>query len=199
MKPNRPAVRLLPLVALAVPAVLAGCRGGEQSGLEPLGELTMDVTSTAFDDGEPIPRKHTGEGEDLSPPLVWSGVPEGTAELALVCDDPDAPTPQPWLHWVIYKIPPQTKGLVEGVPNDPELERPAGALQGKNSWDSGRTIGYRGPMPPPGHGEHRYFFKLFALDEPVDLGPGATKDQLLDAMTDHILAEGRLMGTYERK
>jgi Raf kinase inhibitor-like YbhB/YbcL family protein len=126
-------------------------------------------------------------------------VPEGTQQLALICDDPDAPTPEPWVHWVIYGINADVRKLPEGVPNEPQLAKPIAARQGKNSWDSGATIGYRGPMPPPGHGTHHYHFKLYALDKPLDLAHSATKKQLLAAMKDHILAQAELIGTYERK
>lgn len=160
----------------------------------------MEITSTAFKPGEPIPAKYTDDGDDVSPPLAFSGVPEGTHELALICDDPDAPSPKkprpdPWVHWVLYKIPPQTKALAEGVPGSARLDDPPGALQGKNSWP---TTGYRGPAPPPGSGTHRYFFKLYALDTELELEPGADKAALLKAMSDHVLGEGELVGTYER-
>jgi len=160
--------------------------------------VKITVTSSAFKDGSPIPKKHTGEGEDVSPALSWSGVPAGTQELALICDDPDAPTPEPWVHWVIYKIPAAATGLPEGVAKTAQLKEPAGALQGKNSWPDGENTGYGGPMPPPGHGRHRYYFKLYALKAPLAVQAGLTKKQLLAQMSGKILAEGQLMGTYER-
>jgi len=160
--------------------------------------MTIELTSTAIAEGKPIPKKYTGEGQDVSPPLAWSNLPEGTEELALICDDPDAPTAEPWVHWVIYKIPADANGLPEGVDTSPQLNQPAGAMQGKNSWTSGRTIGYRGPMPPPGHGRHRYFFKLYALDTKLAVEPGASKNELLEKMSGHVLGEGQLVGTYER-
>ena len=150
--------------------------------------MTMTITSTAFAARSQIPRKHTGEGEDVSPPLAWEGVPDGTREFALICDDPDAPVPEPWVHWVLYKIPASRTSLAEGDN--------AGALEGKTGWG---TAGYRGPMPPPGHGVHRYHFKLYALDEPLSLSAGASKDALLSEMEGHILGEAELIGTYERK
>lgn len=161
--------------------------------------MSFKLSSTAFEPGKVIPRKHTGEGGDVSPPLSWEHVPDGTKEFALICDDPDAPTPQPWVHWVIYGISAEVRHLPEGIKNDPKLTQPILALQGKNSWDSGKTIGYRGPMPPPGHGTHHYHFKLYALDTPLELAPGATKDQLLRAMKGHVVALAELIGTYERK
>ncbi len=161
--------------------------------------MTIKVTSSAFKNGQPIPAKYTGEGQDISPPIAWSDLPEGTKELVLICDDPDAPTEEPWVHWVIYKIPPEATGLPEGVSVKARLKTPPGTLQGKNSWPSGQTIGYRGPMPPPGLGTHRYFFHLYALEAKMVVEPGIDKQTVLDEIEDHILAEGELLGTYERR
>ncbi|MFW6066469.1 MAG: YbhB/YbcL family Raf kinase inhibitor-like protein [Planctomycetota bacterium] len=156
--------------------------------------MSMKLTSTAFDNGQTIPGRYTGDGEDLSPPLSFSGVPEQAKELALIADDPDAP-PHTWVHWVIYKIPPTVDGLDEGVEATPQPSSPAGALQGKNDFGN---IGYGGPMPPKGHGPHHYHFKLYALDSELDLDAGATKQELLDTMEGHIVAEGELVGLYQR-
>ena len=177
----------------------SGSSVAEVTGEEGGKAMAIRITSPAFQSGQPIPKKYTGEGADVSPPLEWSGIPEGTQELALICDDPDAPTPEPWVHWVLYKIPPDVTKLPENLPKTPKLDNPPGALQGKNSWTSGQTIGYRGPMPPPGHGRHRYYFRIYALNTKLNLPPGATKKELMNAMKGHILAEGELMGTYERK
>lgn len=160
--------------------------------------MTLQVTSPAFTQGHPIPKKYTGEGADVSPPLAWSDVPEGTKELVLICDDPDAPTDEPWVHWVIYKLPATTTGLPEGVPRKPRLKLPPGALQGRNSWPGQESIGYRGPMPPPGHGTHRYHFKLYAIEAHLICEPGMDKKAIMSEIKDHILAEGVLMGTYQR-
>ena len=149
--------------------------------------MTLRLTSSAFSAGGKIPRKHTGEGEDVSPALSWEGAPSGAQEFALICDDPDAPTPKPWVHWVLYKVRADRNGLAEG--------EKTGGLEGLTSWDE---PGYRGPMPPPGHGVHHYYFKLYALDQTVSLGSGATKEEVLAAMEGHILAETELVGTYER-
>jgi Raf kinase inhibitor-like YbhB/YbcL family protein len=157
--------------------------------------MSLIVRSTAFASGKPIPRRHSGDGEDLSPPLSWSEVPASAQELALIVDDPDAPTDEPWVHWVIYKIPVTTEGLAEGVPPVAHPGYPPTAVQGKNSWGS---VGYRGPAPPKGHGVHRYFFKLYALAKALDLAEGLDKPSLLKAMKGHIVAEGELMGTFER-
>ena len=156
--------------------------------------MKLTIESTAFGNNAAIPVRFTGDGEDLSPQLSWSGMPDSANELALICDDPDAPTPQPWVHWVIYKIPAGTTGLPEKVPPTKTLNEPAGARQGKNSWGG---IGYRGPAPPRGP-VHHYFFKLYALDTALTVSAGLTKDQLLAAMEGHILAEGELIGTYQR-
>jgi Raf kinase inhibitor-like YbhB/YbcL family protein len=161
--------------------------------------MSIEVSSTAFQNDQWIPKKYSGEGVDVSPPLAWSGLPAGTQELVLICDDPDAPSPEPWVHWVIYKIAADAKGLDEGVAPEPRPARPAGAVQGKNSWPTGRTIGYRGPMPPPGHGTHHYHFTLYALSAPLDVEPGLSKRNLLKQMEGKILATGRLTGIYERR
>src|SRR5262245_10597856 len=116
--------------------------------------MAFTLRSPAFEPGQPIPKKHTGDGEDVSPPLTWDGVPDGTQEIALLCDEPDAPSREPWVHWVLYKISPDVRELPEGLPPRERLESPAGALQGRNSWTTGRTTGYRGPNPPSG--THRY-------------------------------------------
>jgi hypothetical protein len=160
--------------------------------------MTLTVTSSAFPSGQPVPKQHTGDGADTSPPLKWSGAPEGTKEFAVICDDPDAPSAQPWVHWVIYGIPADVSSLPEGIPSDERLASPVAALQGKNSWPSGKTVGYRGPAPPPGHGVHHYHFKVYALDARLGLAAGLTKDKLLAAMQGHILATGELVGTYSR-
>ena len=159
--------------------------------------MAIEITSTAFKDGEPIPKKYTGEGMDVSPPLAWTGLPEGTKELLLICDDPDAPTAEPWVHWVIYKIPAAAVCLPQAVPQKTRLKTPPGALQGANSWTAGNNIGYRGPMPPPG-GEHRYYFRLYALEAKMVAEPGMTKKNVLDEIQDHVLEEAVLMGTYRR-
>jgi Raf kinase inhibitor-like YbhB/YbcL family protein len=178
---------------------LPGCRA-EAPPAKPKGETRMSIrlTSSAFANGQPIPKKYTGEGADVSPPLAWSNLPEATKELALICDDPDAPTPEPWVHWVIYKIPASLAGLPEGVARDVRLKNPPGALQGQNSWPKGKgNIGYRGPMPPPG-GTHHYHFKLYALEAHLSADSGLDKKALLLEIQEHVLAAGELVGTYER-
>lgn len=165
--------------------------------------MEIQLTSTAFPPGGPIPREYTGEGRNLSPPLAWSGLPEGTQELALICDDPDAPSakhpnPDPWVHWVICKIPADLGSLPEGIFTTASPDDPAGVLQGKNSWPSGQRVGYRGPLPPPASGRHRYFFKLYALDTKLTVDAKPTKEELLARMSGHVIGEGELIGIYER-
>jgi Raf kinase inhibitor-like YbhB/YbcL family protein len=157
--------------------------------------MPIPLESPAFANGEVIPKKHTGEGEDVSPELRWSGVPAGTRELALVCDDPDAPRAEPWVHWVLYGLAPTVSELPEDIATDATLAQPK-ACQGVT--DFGR-VGYGGPMPPKGHGRHRYVFRLYALDRPLVLPPGLDKKRLLAAMQGHILDQGELVGTYERR
>jgi Raf kinase inhibitor-like YbhB/YbcL family protein len=161
--------------------------------------MTIRVTSSAFANGRPILKHYTGEGADVSPPLSWSNLPERTKELALICDDPDAPTRDPWVHWVIYNIPANLGGLTEGLPRESRLKKPVALLQGQNSWPKAEgNVGYRGPMPPPGHGTHHYHFRVYALAAHLPAEPGLDKKSLLRAIQDHLLAEGELIGTYER-
>jgi hypothetical protein len=153
--------------------------------------VTVTLTSKAFGEGGAIPRQYTCEGAETAPPLEWSGLPAGTKSLALILDDPDAPDPKApertWVHWIVYDIPPSTAGLHEGG------ALPAGAREGRNDWGRPR---YNGPCPPTGR--HRYVHKLYALDTLLgDLGQ-PTKAQLESAMKGHVLAEGRLTGTYEK-
>ena len=154
--------------------------------------MSIQLTSSAFADGSPIPSKYTCDGNDTSPPLKWSGVPQGTKSLALICDDPDAPAGI-WVHWVMYNIPATVTELPEGVPTGDAVL--GSARQGVNDF---RRIGYGGPCPPRGN-PHRYYFKLYALDTELALKPKATKKDVVDAMQGHILAEGQLMGTYRRR
>ncbi|MGH7509146.1 MAG: YbhB/YbcL family Raf kinase inhibitor-like protein [Gemmatimonadales bacterium] len=151
----------------------------------------IELTSPAFAHGTRIPVEYTCEGKDISPPLAWTGVPVETRSLALVCDDPDAPRGT-WVHWVLYNLPTEVVELAPGVPRVPEL--PSGARQGRN--DSG-VIGYSGPCPPPGK-PHRYFFRLYAIDIALGLPHGVTKAELEQALDQHILGQGTLMGTYQR-
>lgn len=151
----------------------------------------MHLTSSAFAEGATIPRQHTGDGADTSPALQWSGAPAGTKSFALICDDPDAPRGT-WVHWVLFNLPGDQQELPAGVPAEAELA--GGARQGQNDFGN---LGYGGPAPPPGQ-PHRYFFKLYALDTLLHLPAGATKQQLEQALKGHTLAQGQLMGKYQR-
>ena len=150
----------------------------------------MQVKSSAFQEGGMIPRQYTGDGADISPPLSWASVPNDAKSFALIADDPDAPMGT-WVHWVIYNIPASARDLPENIGHEKVLK--SGAKQGTNDF---RKIGYGGPMPPSG--THRYYFKFYALDCVWELEPGATKAQLLKAMSGHIIAQGQLMGKYKR-
>jgi Raf kinase inhibitor-like YbhB/YbcL family protein len=155
----------------------------------------MTLTSTAFDDHGSIPAIHTCDERDLSPPLAWSNLPDGTRSLVLIVDDPDAPDPaapkRTWVHWVLYNLPPTTAGLPPAVA---VAALPPGTRQGTNDWE--RT-GYGGPCPPIGR--HRYFHKLYALDVVLpDLGE-PRKAKVEDAMKGHVLGQAQLVGTYQRK
>jgi Raf kinase inhibitor-like YbhB/YbcL family protein len=186
-----PANPMLIPVGLLLGLAIVGCQ--EKSDESQLGKppMTIKVSSSAFKDGESIPKKYTADGANVSPPLRWSESPPGTKCFALICEDPDAPRGT-WTHWVLYNIPALKNELPEGEPAREVL--PDGADQGKNDFDK---IGYGGPSPPQGKA-HRYFFKLFALDTTVNLGAGPTRNQLLGAMKGHVLAEGQVMGTYQR-
>jgi Raf kinase inhibitor-like YbhB/YbcL family protein len=150
------------------------------------------LTSAAFEQGAPIPYVYTCEGNDISPPLAWSGAPVNTRTYALVCDDPDAPR-GPYTHWILYNISGDAVELQPAVPTLPEL--PSGARHGRNTAGD---MAYAGPCPPPGK-PHRYFFRLYALDISLNLPPGVTKNELEQAMDQHILAQGTLMGTYQHR
>jgi len=157
--------------------------GGDAMGFE--------IKSPAFRQEGMIPSGFTCDGEDVSPGLTWSDPPKGTRSFALICDDPDAPMGT-WVHWVVYNIPPDKRGLEEGFPMDEKL--PDGTIQGMTDF---RKVGYGGPCPPGG--THRYYFKLYALDTVLSLSPNAAKKELLEAMKGHQLAEAQLMGRYKRK
>ena len=152
--------------------------------------MDIKIKSPAFVPGGKIPGKYTCDGMDISPPLAWTSGPGGTKTFALICDDPDAPMGT-WVHWVLFNLPADIIELHENVLPERGLE--SGAKQGMNDF---RKIGYGGPCPPGG--THRYFFKLYALDTEINLEAGAMKSELLKAMEGHILAEGQLMGKYER-
>ncbi len=154
--------------------------------------MTLTLTSTAFDAGGPIPPIYTCEGNDISPPLAWSGAPAETKSYALIVDDPDAPDPaapqRTWVHWVVYNLGPEVSALEQAGRHSP-----SGSLDGLNDW---KRAGYGGPCPPIGR--HRYFFKLYALDAMLPDLKQPTKQQLEKAMEKHVLAKAELIGTYHK-
>ena len=150
----------------------------------------MRLNSPIVSEGSPIPRRHTCDGPNVSPPLAWADVPDAARSLALIVDDPDAPA-KVWTHWVLYDLPPEVDHLDEGVPAERVL--PNGAAHGRNDFDE---LGYGGPCPPGG--THRYRFTLYALDCKLDLPPGATKAEVLRAMERHVLAQDQLVALYGR-
>jgi len=159
----------------------------------------FDVSSNAFPNHGTVPLKYTAYGDNISPELSWTGLPEGTQQIALVMDDPVAPTPEPFSHWVAYNIPATATGLPENlsketrVTNVPALE---GMINGVNGI---RQTGYFGPRPPVDGKDHAYHFWVYALDTKLDLPEGLNKQQLQDAIREHIIGVGMLMGHYERK
>jgi hypothetical protein len=174
--------------------LLCGCSNSDTAKDRNMPAIQID--SPDFKAGEKIGKEFTGEGADKSPALKWSKVPQGSKSLALIVDDPDAPRKEPWVHWVIYNIPADTTALPQGISRTPALDEPSGAIQGTNDF---KKTGYNGPLPPPGHGVHHYHFKIYALDSGLKLKPGATKAELLAAMEGHVIAQGEVIGTYERK
>jgi len=180
------------LWGLLAVGLLLGVQASPAKGEKTMNE--MKIESPAFKNGGEIPAKYTDEGKDVSPPLEWSGVPEGTRSLVLIVDDPDAPDPKApkmtWVHWVLFNIPPTAKGLAEAVKSG---ELPEGTKEGLNDW---KRTGYGGPAPPIGR--HRYFHKLYALDTVLKLDGHPTKAQVEAAMKGHILAKAEVMGTYQK-
>lgn len=183
-------VGLLSIAAFTIGCVLAIA----VNLLHAEGKMSFILISDAFTSGDEIFIKYTCEGKDISPQLKWKGVPEGTRSLVLIVDDPDAPDPQApkmtWVHWVLYNMPPDAEGLVEGVTSE---GLPPGTEEGVNDW--GRT-GYGGPCPPIGR--HRYFHKLYALDKVLKGLDKPNKQQVEAAMKGHIIGATELVGTYEK-
>ena len=147
----------------------------------------LKITSPAFSPLEVIPKKYTSDGTNVSPTLEWDKIPPETKQLALICHDPDAPLPFGFTHWTIYNIPPDVKAIAEGEGNK--------YTEGLNTSGSN---GYTGPAPPEGHGVHHYYFWLYALDRALDLKAGLSRKELLEAIADYVIAQARLVGTYQR-
>ena len=150
----------------------------------------MKISSPAFQGGGEIPVQYTCEGQNISPPLDWDMLPEGTRSLALLVDDPDVPTDQPFSHWVLYNIPIDWRGL-------PEDFQPSADWAGERGRNSHGTTRYEGPCPPFGD-PHHYYFRLYAVDDVLGMGEGATRAQVIDALQGHILEETEIFGTYVR-
>jgi Raf kinase inhibitor-like YbhB/YbcL family protein len=176
------------LVLLAIATLLPTLAQGDA--------MSVSLSSPAFGDNASIPERYTCEGEDISPPLEWSGAPQGTKSFALIVDDPDAPDPKApkrtWVHWALYDIPANVNELPEGAGKKARL--PAGTREGANDW---KRTGYGGPCPPVGR--HRYFHKLYAVDTVLGDLKEPTKAQLLDALKGHVLGEAQLVGTYQKR
>jgi Raf kinase inhibitor-like YbhB/YbcL family protein len=201
--PHARTVSVVIACSLAI-VVSAGCHGGDPLPAEDPARQTIQLRSAAFEVGGMIPKTFTCDGSDRSPPLEWSGVPASAQSLVLICDDPDAPMGT-WSHWVVFNLAPRVRSLDEGIPAEETFaasarEEPGSAVgkspearQGTNDFGK---LGYGGPCPPGG--THRYFFRLYALDIPLDLGSDATRSQVLKAIGGHILAAGKLMGKYKR-
>jgi Raf kinase inhibitor-like YbhB/YbcL family protein len=153
----------------------------------------MTVNSRAFSANGAIPTKHADYGEKISPDLSWTAVPPSAKSLVLIAEDPDAKEPKPFVHWVLYNLPPSNSALPESVPGTPRLPEFGGALQGRNSRG---TIGYFGPRPPKGDPPHHYHFQVFAVDTMLNLDPGATATAVLAAMKGHVVGRDELIGLY---
>ncbi len=175
------------LAVLALFVGLSGCAADEPA--EEPGGAVLTVTSTAFANEGGIPVVYSCDGDDISPPLSWSGVPDGTESFVLICDDPDAIGT--WVHWVVFNIPGNVTGLPENVPDGETVT--GGGMHGENSWGD---LGYGGPCPPMG--SHHYVFTVYALDTMLPLDAGPSKRNVLDAMSGHVLAKGELVGIYPK-
>ncbi len=183
---------VVPLLAAALAAVAGswGCgRGAAEPPTPPGPALAVSIPGLA--EGETLPVRHTCDGDDVSPRLMWDGVPDGTVSFALVMEDPDAPVGT-FTHWLLCDLAGSARGLPEGIPPEETVREPVSAVQGRNGF---RTVGYRGPCPPAGR-PHRYCLRLYAIDEELDLPGGFSKVQLAAAMEGHIVATGELMHRY---
>jgi Raf kinase inhibitor-like YbhB/YbcL family protein len=193
-------MRLTLLAALLAAAPAAAAGGGADRlairSLAPDGSAAiLTVTSSAFEEGAPIPERFAGYRDGPSPPLSWSGAPRQTGAFALIVEDPDAPGATPFVHWIAYDIPANVTSLPEGIPSSPEPATPVRMRQGRNSFGS---VGWRGMEPPAGQ-THHYHVELFALDGQVPLDPEADREALLKALRGHVVAAGELAGTFRRK
>jgi Raf kinase inhibitor-like YbhB/YbcL family protein len=182
------------LFLLQISFLIYGCGSRDESDSTKTDGNVMNIkiTSSAFQDSSVIPLKYACEGDNISPPLSWTGIPNGTKSLAIICDDPDAPMGI-WTHWIIYNIPPDKTNFDESIHTDVKLAD--GSIQGANDFGD---IGYSGPCPPAGY-PHRYYFTIYALDVMLSLKDKATRSDIDDAIQNHILGKGQLIGTFSRK
>ncbi len=157
--------------------------------------MALAINTESFEPNGPIPERFTQVGENLSPNLYWQGEPANTQEYALIMEDPDAPNHHPFVHWVLYKIPAGVTRLPEGIPEGASPGTPPGAYHGDNTYGAKK---YEGPKPPVGHGPHRYYFRLFALDTQLEVNLGLDRAALLEEMEGHVIEEAQLLGTFER-
>jgi Raf kinase inhibitor-like YbhB/YbcL family protein len=197
MKPFAGGLSLWVVLAIAGGPRGVAAQGSATSATEPDAPRTIIVTSPAMRTGTPMPRDYAPDGRNVSPPLQWENLPEGTQQIAVLCQDHGAGNPPPWVHWILYNVPGTATGLPEGVPFDSSEPMPAeltGAVQGNNGW--GLPM-YRGPAPPVGD-LHHYHFVVYALDEALDLPAGLTRAQLLEAIEGHVIGQGDMVPTYER-
>jgi Raf kinase inhibitor-like YbhB/YbcL family protein len=178
------------MITLILVLILTGCADQPGTEVDMTGITKLTLTSPDFAHEQAIPTEFTCDGKDLSPELVWGDPPAGTQSFALIVDDPDAPAGI-WVHWVLYNLPAESRGLPRGVPAGASLS--SGGVFGLNSW---RQMAYGGPCPPSGI--HRYYFTLYALDTVLEQSAGMSKQELLAAMQGHVLGQGQLMGTYTR-
>lgn len=174
------------LISLRIIILLVGCKGqGATLSKEGDVDMAIQITSSAFKEGDRIPRLYSCDDKNISPPISWTGVPSNTVTLAIIMDDPDTPSGT-WVHWVLYNLPPDLTSLEQGFSGK--------GTAGKNDFN---RMGYGGPCPPKGS-THRYYIKIYALDTLLDLKAGASKAQVESLMRGHILAQGQLMGKYRR-
>lgn len=191
-------------ITMGMPTILTGGQPPVRAGNERLAwahsnlasSQDVFVRSDAFENMGQMPAKYSVDGDDISPPLSWSRVPDGTQSLVLMVEDPDAPTPKPFVHWLMYNIPPELRGIPEDVRRENPAAAANGALQGKNS---NLKLGWTGTAPPKGDTPHHYHFQLFALDKPLEIGPGAGRSVLIDAMAGHVIGRGEVVGTFQRQ
>ncbi|HWA83193.1 MAG TPA: YbhB/YbcL family Raf kinase inhibitor-like protein [Fimbriimonadaceae bacterium] len=176
------------LIPVALAA--AACSGGGSGDLMSKTDKTLSVTSEAFRAGQAIPAKCTADGGNRSPALHWTAAPSDSKSIAVIVDDSDA---NGYAHWLLFNLPPETTGLPEGVPRGGPLNSLGNAMQGRNSHGE---PGYFGPQPPPGS-PHHYHFHVYALDRMLPLNPGASKDDVIRAMSSHVLAQGEVTGVYQ--